>query len=72
MANPKLDPEDLHYDLVVHALRCPTCWPWRNYLSRVEKLCGTGRALALLYANAELEARGQTTTVVRRLLEPVA
>ena len=47
-------PAELIYDeLVSHAMRCATCWPWRNQLWAVHRLCWQGAALADRYAVAE-------------------
>ena len=54
----ELDAE-LIYDLLVnHAWQCRTCWPWRNQLWAVHRLCPTGAQLADHYAVA-LGSRGK-------------
>ncbi|MBJ7599755.1 hypothetical protein [Candidatus Nephthysia bennettiae] len=47
------DPELIYDELVSHAGECGTCWPWRNQLWAVHRLCPTGAGLADRYAVAE-------------------
>ena len=56
-----LDPEAMYDELIAHARVCPTCWPWRNQLWQVRKLCSGGQELAALFAMAGLleEARAK-------------
>jgi hypothetical protein len=51
--------EEAYEQLINHAWRCRTCWPWRNQLWAVHRLCPTGAALADRYAMAEA-LRGRT------------
>jgi hypothetical protein len=52
------DPEQIYDQLVSHALECRICWPWRNQLWAVHRLCPTGAGLADRYAVAEAQ-RGE-------------
>ena len=51
------DPERIYDQLVSHALECSICWPWRNQLWAVHRLCPTGAGLADRYAVAEARKR---------------
>lgn len=46
---------ELAYDQVIdHARRCPTCWPWRDELWSLTRLCLFGRELVERYAAMEV------------------
>ena len=47
------DPEVIYDRLLSHVSTCATCWPWRNQLWAVHRLCWRGAALADRYAVAE-------------------
>jgi hypothetical protein len=49
----KVDPELIYERLISHAWQCGTCWPWRNQLWALHRLCPTGAGLADRYALAE-------------------
>jgi hypothetical protein len=53
------DPELIYDQLLSHACECPTCWPWRNQLWAVHRLCPTGAGLADRYAVAEAARQGR-------------
>jgi hypothetical protein len=44
------DPELAYEELLAHVWQCRTCWPWRNQLWAVHRLCPTGAQLADRYA----------------------
>ena len=48
-----VDSEAVYEQLISHAWQCRTCWPWRNQLWAVNRLCPTGAGLADLYALAQ-------------------
>jgi hypothetical protein len=48
-----VDPELIYDQLLGHAWQCRTCWPWRNQLWALDRLCPTGAGLADRYALAE-------------------
>ena len=52
-ADSELDAEVTYEQLVSHADECRICWPWRNQLWAVHRLCPTGAGLADRYAVAE-------------------
>ncbi len=56
----EFEPELIYDRLVNHAWQCPTCWPWRNQLWAVHRLCPTGAGLADRYAVAEVR-RGRAS-----------
>jgi hypothetical protein len=53
------DPELAYEDLRSHVWQCNTCWPWRNQLWAVHRLCAIGAGLADRYAVAEAARRGR-------------
>ena len=52
------DPELAYEELLAHAWQCRTCWPWRNQLWAVHRLCPRGAELADRYAVA-LGSKGE-------------
>jgi hypothetical protein len=52
------DAELIYEQLISHASECRICWPWRNQLWAVHRLCPTGAQLADRYAVA-LGCRGE-------------
>jgi hypothetical protein len=60
LADSEVDPELIYEQLVNHAWRCRTCWPWRNQLWALHRLCPVGAGLADRYALAEVRwGRGE-------------
>ena len=57
-AGAEVDPELIYEQLISHAWQCRTCWPWRNQLWALHRLCPTGAGLADRYALAEARRRG--------------
>jgi hypothetical protein len=56
----ELDAELIYDRLVNHAWQCRSCWPWRNQLWAVHRLCPVGAGLADRYALAEVRrGRGE-------------
>lgn len=53
------DPELIYEQLVGHAWECQICWPWRNQLWAVHRLCPTGAGLADRYVVAR-GSRGES------------
>jgi hypothetical protein len=54
------DPELTYEDLRSHIWQCKTCWPWRNQLWAVHRLCPRGAELADRYVVArESSGEGQ-------------
>jgi hypothetical protein len=53
------DPELIYDELLSHVAECGTCWPWRNQLWAVKRLCPIGAGLADRYAVAEAARRGR-------------
>ena len=53
----ELDAELTYDRLVNHAWQCRTCWPWRNQLWALHRLCPAGAELADRYAVAEARRR---------------
>jgi hypothetical protein len=51
------DPELIYEQLISHASQCRTCWPWRNQLWALHRLCPAGAGLADRYAVAEARRR---------------
>ncbi len=54
LADSEVDPELIYEQLINHAWQCRTCWPWRNQLWAVHRLCPTGAELTDRYAMAEV------------------
>jgi hypothetical protein len=54
----QVDPELAYEELLAHAWECRTCWPWRNQLWAVHRLCPKGAELADRYAVA-LGSKGE-------------
>jgi hypothetical protein len=52
MPEQAADPELIYDQLVSHASECRICWPWRNQLWAVHRLCPTGAQLADRYVVA--------------------
>jgi hypothetical protein len=48
----ELDAELIYDQLVSHTSECRICWPWRNQLWAVHRLCPTGAQLADRYVVA--------------------
>jgi hypothetical protein len=57
------DPELVYDQLVSHACECGICWPWRNQLWAVHRLCPIGAGLADRYAVAEARMGGSQRCV---------
>jgi hypothetical protein len=53
----EVDPELIYEQLISHAWQCRTCWPWRNQLWALHRLCPAGAELADRYAVAEARRR---------------
>jgi hypothetical protein len=51
------DPDGVYEVLVDHARKCRQCWEVRDQLWREDRLCETGRAILVAYAQHELLAR---------------
>jgi hypothetical protein len=51
------DPDGVYEVLVAHARACRACWEVRDQLWREDRLCETGRAILVAYAQHELWAR---------------
>ena len=55
-----VDSEAVYEQLITHVWPCRTCWPWRNQLWAVHRLCPIGASLADRYALAEVgRGRGE-------------
>jgi hypothetical protein len=58
LADSELDAELIYDQLVSHVGECRICWPWRNQLWAVHRLCPRGAELADRYAVA-LGSKGE-------------